>query len=228
MKNKINIPLFALCGALGLGLFNCTSPPAPRHDTLEWKLDLERESQTYVLEMKKDNLFVGITPIKSADDRAGYIMGIYDKKGKDESINMTFEIYANSFEIFDEFIKKSRMSTTNCYSGQITIQTPEFNMVWNKKYEVIGNKKTYSQWTHVYGDVCGKNLTIIDFDGDGNPERIYYDEDSCIKLYPDKKDARTLKSLEKNKDFIIGGLRLFENAKKYFSENVGNFEEIKF
>lgn len=224
MRNKINFPALALCSFLSLGLFNCASnlPPAPKREKLESRLDVERKSNTYTLELRKGNMFIGINPIKSsADGIGGYIIKIYDKKGENEFIDMMFEIYEAPFEIFDEVIDKNRLASTNCYAGEIRIQIPDFYIKFNKKYDIKGKGKVFSEWWHVYGKIYDKDSTIMDIDGDGNPERIFYG-DKEIELFGNK-------NLEKNKDIIASGMKLFFKAREYFYKNVGrNFEYIKF
>lgn len=223
---KINLPALAFCGLLNLGIFNCASAPEVKKETLEFKLDAERISQSYTLDIKKGNLSIGINPVRYEDGKAGYIIGIYDRKSENEYIDMIFEIYEDRFEIDDTITKKKRLAPTNCYAGEIKIKTPEFYMVINKKYETKGNEKVFSKWWHVYGNIYGKYTTIIDTDGDGNPERLFY-KDNQIELYGNK-NPKNVKFLGKNKDMIAGGIKLFEGAKKYFLDSVGDFEEIKF
>lgn len=224
MRTKIHFPALVLCSLLSLGLFNCASAPEIKKEerkTLVSKLDIEREHNTYTLEIKKGNLFVGINPVRDADGKAGYILEIYDERGENECLDMMLEVYEDKMEIFDGVINKNRLASTNCYAGEIRIQTPEFYMKFNKTYKINGKEKVFSEWWHVNGKIYDKYSTIIDIDGDGNPERIFYG-DKEIELFGNK-------NLEKEKDIIAKGMTLFLKAQKYFYKNVGrNFEHIKF
>ncbi|MCL5018498.1 MAG: hypothetical protein M1416_01885, partial [Candidatus Pacearchaeota archaeon] len=176
----------------------------------------ERKFQTYTLQFRIDNFFIGINPVKSSEaGTGGYLIEIYEEKSPSENIRRIFEVDETPVEIFDEIIKKKRMSNTNCYAAQIEANTPEFDIIFNKTYGLKGKEKVYRRWWHVHGKVYGNFTSIIDIDGDGNPDRISYG-DKTLELYSGK-------SFEKNKDMIAGGIKLFEKARKYFAENVGYF-----
>jgi len=204
----MNFPALMLGGLLNLGfLFGCTpSADEVKHETLEYKLNVERDSQTYVLEIKKGDLFIGINPVFYGGGRGGCLIEIYDEKSEDEAVKIMLELHDNG--------------KSNFYAGEMRVNTPDFFMKFNKKQDKTEDEIYCKSW-HVNGKLYDQFFTIIDSDGDGNPETIYYGEDKTIKLYSDKKT-----SLEKHKDIIAGAIESFLKSQKYINE-IGDIESLK-
>ena len=201
-----------------------------KRNFLEQKLDETRGMQNYTMEIKKGDLFVGINPVRYNNGKAGYIMEIRDKRGNNEYIDTMLEVYEDKAMIYDKTIGKNRLAGINCYAEEIKIQTPAFWATFNKSCQMINNKKEFSEWTHVYGKVFGRDVTIIDIDGDKKPDSVFFGG-KLIPINPDKKlEKMKLEKMpaEGNERIIEESTRLFDRAQKYFSENVGSFEEIKF
>jgi hypothetical protein len=226
--------------ALALGAFivgnvaSCISSSAmpeakePKREPLECRLDEERSSQNYTLELEKGDLSLGINPVRYNDGKAGYIMNIRDKRGENEYIDTMLEVYEDKIKIYDKTLGKNRMTGSNCYAEEIKIKAEDFYARFNKSCRLINNKKVDSEWTHVYGDVCGKEVTVIDRDGDKKPDSVSFD-DNLIEINQGRKISGFNKlPAEKNKEIIDESTKLFDRAQEYFSENVGSFGRIKF
>jgi len=216
-KNKLKFPALVFCGLSSLGLFNCISIPENIREPLECKLDIGRKSQTYVFELKKGDFFAGVNPIYDGE-KGGFLLEIRNKKG-DEFVKAMFEIYEDK-------------SGSDSYAGEMRIDTPDFFLKFNKKYEsenkTESKDKIYCRWWHINVKLYNQFFTGVDADGDGNLDRIYNEKNKLIELYSTPKKFKGLSPFEKDKDIIAKVIETFEKSKKYMMDYVGDLESIIF